>query len=320
MKLVELHSFPCMGTVVAFHVVKHDASTNAAHDAAIARARAWFTRVEQACSRFDGESELRLACTNIGTPVHVSDLLFEATQFALAVADASDGAFDPTIGTTLEDRGFDRDYRTGHPSRFAADSTHPTRRASFRASYRDVELDASRQTITVQAPLLLDLSAVAKGLAIDLATRELRGNDGDANGVHDFMIDAGGDLFVSGLSASDEPWSVGIRHPRRPEALLATLDATDTAVCTSGDYERAGVNGSHHLIDARNHSTASALASVTVIAPSAMVADALGTAAFALGPQAGCEFLQSHQVEGLLVTPTLDQLRTRGWKATAHTD
>jgi thiamine biosynthesis lipoprotein len=318
-KSTQLHSFPCMGTVVAFHIVIPDGVAHDAYDTSVQRVREWFARVEQACSRFDEHSELRTACANIGVPVRVSDLLFEATQFALAVADASDGAFDPTVGTAIEGRGFDRDYRTGQQSRFANDHIHPSRRASYRASYRDVELDAANQTITVHAPLLLDLSAVAKGLAIDLATREFRAGSSEP-AIRDFMIDAGGDLYLSGHNASDEPWSVGIRHPRRPGALIATLDVTDIAVCTSGDYEREGTNGSHHLIDARSHSTASALASVTVMAPSAMVADALGTAAFALGPQSGCEFLQAHNVEGLLVTPSLDQLHTRGWKATVHAD
>ena len=293
------HAFACMGTVVTLHIVNTEVSLAVARDAAVARAKDWFRTVESACNRFDATSELRRLCdtTNIVTPV--SACLFEAAQFALAVADASQGAFDPTVGARMESRGFDRDYRTGAPSRSTAvtDSV---------VTYRDVELDATEHTITLHKPLLLDLGAVAKGLAIDLAARELAE-------LQHFMIDAGGDLFASGQNAQGHPWRVGVRHPREVDAFLQTIKVTSGSVCTSGDYERTGNDGKHHLLDARNRETAEALASVTVLAPSAMVADALATAAFALGPTAGLTFLESHDVEALLVTPSLERFTTRGW-------
>ena len=288
-----------MGTVVTLHIVETELSPRDAREAAIARAKDWFVRVEAACNRFDPTSELRRLCENPHNAVVVSDLLFEATQFALAVADASDGAFDPTVGAYMESRGFDRDYRSREQTRSHI-STGTT------ASYRDVEINAATRSITLHQPLLLDLGAVAKGLAIDLAARELLE-------LRDFMIDAGGDLFVSGRNVDEEVWRVGIRHPREPGALIRTLRVANGAVCTSGDYERTGDSGAHHLLDARTKDTANNLVSVTVLAPSAMVADALATAAFALGPTPGRAFLESHDVEALLISPALEQHTTRGF-------
>jgi len=94
--------------------------------------------------------------------------------------------------------------------------------------------------------------------------------------------------------------------------LIETLHVSNTAVCTSGDYERKSATDErvHHIMDARTGESAAALASVTVVAPSAMVADALATAAFALGPADGLRFLERQGVRGLMVTPSLERLET----------
>lgn len=293
-----LHSFACMGTVVSLQAWSLNASAprTRQRDDALARATSWFQQVERCCNRFDETSELRQLCLVRDTPVPVSELLFECVQFALAVADATAGAFDPTVGARMQQRGFDRDYRTGVRTRSAvATDAH--------ATYRDVELHAGTRAITLHKPLLLDLGAVAKGLAIDMAVRELRE-------LINFMIDAGGDLYLGGHNPEGARWNVGIRHPRVPGENLHTLHVSDAAVCTSGDYERRADDGSGHILNAQRGYSATELASATVQAPSAMVADALATAAFALGPTAGLTFLEEQGVRGLLITPQLELLHT----------
>src|SRR5919199_272955 len=114
--------------------------------------------------------------------------------------------------------------RAGTPVAVPVASDTPT-------SYRNVRLDPARRTVRLRRPLALDLGAVAKGLAVDLAARELAHCAG-------YAIDAGGDLYLGGRNAAGEPWRVGLRHPRRGDELLATLSLSDAAVCTSGDYER----------------------------------------------------------------------------------
>jgi thiamine biosynthesis lipoprotein len=292
-----------MGTVVTVQVVGHGASLpdQQEREAGVTRALDWFHEAAARCTRFDPGSEVNRLCARVGDPVPVSDLLFEAVRFALAVAGETGGAFDPTVGALMEAREFNREYRSGAAVRVRTD-------IDTAATYRDVTIDEERRTVTLQTPLVLDLGAVVKGLAIDLAARELEP-------FHDFAIDAGGDLYLGGCNAAGESWSVGIRNPREREHVLATLRVRDTAVCTSGDYERRvpGDSGDHHIMDARAGTSATAIASATVIAPSAMVADALSTAAFVLGPVEGLALLQRHGLEGLLVTPALEQFATPGW-------
>src|SRR5215216_3042500 len=100
-----------MDTLVTIRVVRGAAGEDPA--ARVARAFAWFRQVEEQCSRFDPASEVLGLPARAGMPVAVSPLLYEAIAFALAVARASGGAFDPTIGHALERRGFDRNYLTG---------------------------------------------------------------------------------------------------------------------------------------------------------------------------------------------------------------
>jgi len=140
-----------------------------------------------------------------------------------------------------------------------------------------------------------------------MAVRELSGFAG-------FAVDAGGDLYLGGTNPDGHPWSVGIRHPRRDGELIDTLTVTNLAVCTSGDYERraSGDAGGHHIIDPRTGRSAPAVASVTVVAPSALLADALGTAAFVLGPAEGIRLLERHGVDGLIISPELERHATPG--------
>lgn len=265
--------------------------------AAVKQAFGWFDEVERICSRFDDQSELSRLCRTAGEPVPVSGLLFSAIRFAVEVAVQSGGAFDPAIGAAVSAAGFNRNYRTGAVSRPAG---------STEASFRDVVVDESGPSVRLLQPLQLDLGAVAKGMAIDLAGRELSAFD-------DFAINAGGDLFVRGRNAEGSPWRLGVRDPRDFDALVETFELEGLALCTSGDYERRNEStGAHHLFDARSKKAAAQCASVSVIAPTAMAADALATAAFALGPVEGIAFLEAQGVEGLIITPAGERFETAG--------
>jgi thiamine biosynthesis lipoprotein len=291
-------SVSLMGTVVTIRVAGPGAAAADCREA-VDRAFDWFREVETSCTRFDPSGEIADLARRAGKPVPVSATLFHATEVALAVAAASDGAFDPTVGGRMAERGFATNHRTGETVELLAEPADGV-------TYRDVVVDPQRRTILLRRPLLLDLGAVAKGLAIDLAAREL------APFPH-YAIDAGGDLYLSGTNERGEPWRVGIRHPRQTDRLLATLRASGVAVCTSGDYERVAASGQgHHIVDPRTGGSGDDVASVTVVAPSAILADALGTAAFVLGPHRGIELLTRHGVEGLIVTTSLEWHATQG--------
>jgi thiamine biosynthesis lipoprotein len=298
--MIALRSFSAMGTVVSIQVVGRGRGAETERSAALARAAGWFQEIERRCSRFDPASEIMRLAACAGEPVPVSPIVFEAVRFALAVAEASGGAFDPTVGFSMEQRGFNRNDRTGAIVRTPLDEVGPV-------SYRDVDVDPERRTIALARPVILDLGAVVKGLAIDMAARELRP-------FEHYAIDAGGDLYLAGHNQDDEPWSVGIRHPRDRARLVASFRVSDRAVCTSGDYERQSPipGGGHHISDPRTGRPSTGVASVTVLAPTAMLADAVSTAAFVLGPAKGLPFLERQGVEGVMVSTTLDVHSTRG--------
>jgi thiamine biosynthesis lipoprotein len=295
-----------MGTWATIDVIGHDAAPDeiSAREAAVDRAFRWFREVEATCSRFDPSSELSRLSQTVGADVPTSDLLFRAIEFACAVAAESDGAFDPTVGRSMVALGFNRHYLTGERV-----GSPP---GAGEASWRDVHLDSERRTIRLARPLQLDLGAVAKGLAIDLAAREL-------TPLGRFVVDAGGDLYLAGTNAAGEAWGIGVRHPRAADALLGTIRVSGLAVCTSGDYERRGAESAgHHLINPKTGQPVGTVASVTVVAPTAMVADAIGTAAFVLGAEAGLELCARAGVEGLVVSTDLAVTMTPGMKDAFH--
>ena len=284
-----------MDTFVTVHIAGHE--TSADTDAAIERALAWFQAVESCCSRFNPDSELAMLTRRAGEDVVVSTMLFESLQFALALADETAGAFDPTVGRRMETLGFNQEYRTGTIVETPVDVREPT-------SYRDVHLDPGHRTVRLDRPVVLDLGAVAKGLAIDLAAREL------APFEH-YAIDAGGDLYLAGRNPTGDPWAIGIRDPRAEDGLIKILHISDRAVCTSGDYERRAGRG-HHIVDPRMDAVSDGAVSVTVVGSPAMLSDGLATAAFVLGPHEGIALLERHGVKGLIVSTALTRHETRG--------
>lgn len=279
-----------MDTTVTIRLVHDD------DPSAVAAAFDWFDRIERVCSRFDPSSEVSRLADTPGVPFEASAILIQTTRFALALAKETGGAFDPTVGARMASRGFNREYRTGRVVNGSV--------LEHDASFRDVHVDADEGTIRLERPLMLDLGAVAKGFAIDMAAQELRG-------CGNFAIDAGGDLYLGGHNEHGEAWTVGIRHPRDASASIDSVRVSNAAVCTSGDYLRVNDRAEHHILDPRSGAPASALASVTVVAPLAMVADGLATAAFVLGPREGMALLERHGVQGLLITPDLERFTTR---------
>lgn len=278
-----------MGTIFAVQM-GHDEAT--AIDALTARgadvlgiARA----VEATCSRFDPDSELSRLCAQTGTPVTVSPLLFELLALAVAIADRSGGAFDPTVGARLAQRGVNRAWDTGRV-------VLPPPELPTTVSWRDVQLDRDAGTVTLRAPLQLDLGALAKGFAADLMMEALRD-------LPHASIHAGGDVCCHGVHPAHRAWRIGVRHPHRPDSMGAVAELAEGAVCTSGNYERAGeARAGRHLLDPRTDEPAAGLASVTVVAPTAVIADGLSTAAFVLGPHDAPAWLAQEGVDALLVS------------------
>lgn len=299
-----------MGTFVTIELV--EAAPDASLDEIFDRAFGWFHYIEERCTRFNPASELMQLTSRVGEAVPVSDVLFEAVNFALAIAEESGGAFDPTVGGEMERHGFCREYVSGETVQTSLPSPGPPHEAP--PSYRDIVLDPRQRTIRLCRPLVLDLGAVAKGLAVDAAARELAG-------CKDFLVDAGGDIYAGGSNHEGKPWRIGIGHPRKAREFIDRIEVSNMAVCTSGDYARrpqadtspTPISERHHLLDPRSNTSAAGAASVTVIAPLAILADALATAAFVIGPPQAIEFLERLGADGLIITTQLERYQTQGW-------
>jgi thiamine biosynthesis lipoprotein len=254
--------------------------------------RRWFAEVERTCNRFDPASEINALVP--GRWLTPSPTLFHALSIAVAVAAASEGTFDPSLGRELALNGFDRHYLSGERVRPLA----------ARGDWHDLELDHESQRLRLRRPVPFDLGGLAKGLALDLAAAELAELD-----LAGFALDAGGDLILRGSNPDGVAWRVGIRDPRRPSELITTLQVTDQAVCSSGSYRRGP-----HLLDPRSGSPAEALGA-TVVAPVAAIADALSTAATVLAPAKAIAFLEASGVDAVVVAQDGTLAATHGLEA-----
>ncbi len=234
----------------------------------------------------------------------VSPETAEVIALGQALAERSSGAFDMSLGRLKALWGLDGEQ----PHLPAVAEITVALRGSGPGS-----LVMDGRTARKAAPALQhDLGGVAKGYAVDRAIALLR-----QHGVTSAAVNAGGDMYLLG-QRQGRPWRIGIQHPRQPGTVLCAVDVSNRAVVTSGDYERFfEQNGQryHHLFDPATGYPSGRCQSVTVIADTVAVADALATALFVLGPEKGLALLSAYPgAEALLVTADGALHRSVGWQ------
>jgi len=206
-----------------------------------------------------------------GRSVEIPAVIAPLLPPAIRLSEASNHLFNPAIGRLIALWGFQSD----EPARQPPDPADIER--LVRANPRMTDLVIEDGRLRSRNPMVqLDFGGFAKGWAIDRVIEKLR-----AAGVENAIVNAGGDLRAIGRHGN-RPWRVGVRHPRRKDALLAVLEVQgDESVFTSGDYERYfEYQGRryHHIIDPRTGWPAEGAASVTLIHREAATADAAATA------------------------------------------
>jgi thiamine biosynthesis lipoprotein len=179
--------------------------------------------------------------------------------------------------------------------------------------YGGIYVDEEASTVELKRKgMRIDLGGIAKGYAVDRAYELLR-----SMGYRNMIVNAGGDMRVGGRKQKG-PWVIGIQDPRDRSRILATLDAGDVSIATSGDYERYfEVDGIryHHLLNPFAGFPARQCRSVTILAKDALSADALATAVFVMGPQEGERFIEAMEgVEGLIVSADGEIIVSEGLK------
>lgn len=235
------------------------------------------------------------------SPVAVSESTWTVVTGALRIAEASDGAFDPTIGPLVDAWAIGSDHpRIPEPAEIAA--------LRLLVDWKAVRTDSGARTVFLEKTgMKMDLGGIAKGYAADEAVRIAT-----ENGVRSGIMDLGGNLYVMGSKTDSRgksvPWSLGIQRPDATRGeILGVLQARNCTLVTSGDYERFfeadGVRY-HHIIDPRTgYPARSGLVQAGILSPeSSMTCDGLSTAVFILGMEKGLALLDKFPgFSGLLV-------------------
>ena len=268
-------TIPVMGTIAELTVVhRSEARAQDALDAALRELR-W---VEATMTRFRADSDIgRANATAARDGVIVREETAEVIANALWWASESNGRFDPAIGAASE--LWDVTNRHEPPPAEAVN------RLAGRSFWRHVEVDRvgkrQRAVRYYDTDLHLDLGGIGKGYSLDRAVNALRDR-----GIEHALVNLGGDLYALGASPEGGAWRVGIRSPDDERGVARTLEVSDRAVATSGDYERFfrwRGQRFHHLIDPVTASPRrTSIRSVTVVADRCVEAEPCAVSVFGL--------------------------------------
>lgn len=309
-------SRPALGTLV--EVVLREADAERARRAADA-AFAEIERLEALLSTWRETSEISELSRRAGEGwVAVSRETAEALRRARAVAEASEGAFDPTVLPLVRLWGF-----AGGEPRLPSETE--IARARRRVGWRGLEIDPERPRVRLLEPdMAVGLGGLGKGFVADRALETLRGE-----GIGAALVAAAGDLAFYG-GRPERPWPVGVEDPERPGSSVAELALREGAASTSAPTYRffeAEGRRFHHLLDPRTGRPArGGLRSVTVVAEEAWATDAWATALFAMGFAEARRALEARpELRGVLLaeggaryaSPELG-VRWRGGRASQH--
>ena len=240
-------------------------------------------RIDALMSPYKPNSELsRINQQAAGQAIQISEEMFKLLEKSLQMSQLSNGAFDITFSSV----GHLYNYREG-----IKPSEEDIRQSLNSINYRHVLLDETNRSVRfAQSGVHIDLGGIAKGYAVDNGIAILV-----KCGIKGGMVSAGGDSRILG-DRGNRPWMMGDRHPRKKDAVAVMLPLSNTAISTSGDYERFFIEDGkryHHIISPSTGKSVSTTWSATVIGPDATTTDALSTTLFVLGPEKGLQLVES---------------------------
>lgn len=269
---------PIMGTAVSVELWSDDET---AAQAAIEAVMQEMVRIDETMSPYIETSELALINREaVQHPVKISAEMFHLLQTSLHYSEISDGAFDISFASV----GYLYDYRKHIEPSAQQIKTHLDA-----IDYRSIKLDANASTVHFLKPgMRIDLGGIAKGYAVDQGADILL-----ARGIKNAIVTAGGDSRIIG-DHHGRPWMVGIKDPRIANKEAVVLPLENTALSTSGDYERYFMDGErrvHHIINPRTGKSATGIRSVSVMAAHGIDTDALTKPLFILGVERGMQII-----------------------------
>ena len=238
-------------------------------------------RINQLMSPYIASSELSIVNQQAALqPVTISSELFDLIALSIELSKETQGAFDITFASV----GYLYNYREQQKP-----SDEQVQSLLEAINFRHLVLDAGQRTIFYRhAKVKIDLGGIAKGHAVDNAIAILQ-----KMGIQHALVTAGGDTRLLG-DRRGKPWMVGIRDPRHADKQAVILPLVDTALSTSGDYERYFEQDGqryHHILSPKSGKSSYEVQSVSIIGPRSTLNDALSTAVFVLGVQQGMDLI-----------------------------
>ena len=298
-------SRPAMGTLVSITVIgpSKDQAENA-----LGKAFEEMDRLIGLLSRYDDASavcSLNEQGRLTGLHPEFSRLVSRALQFN----ELSNGAFDISVEPIVEL------FR----KRLAAeDPVEPTRAEIAEVlelvGSRHIELTSDAVGFK-RSGMSISLNGIAKGYIVDAMARIL-----EQSGIEDYLIDAGGDVRTAGTKEEGMQWTVAVQDPSKSDLYPDVIHLANAAVATAGSYEKSFDSSQkfHHIINSETGLSPQVNLSVSVVAPSAMVADALATGVFVMQPHMGVRFVESLKgCECLIVDRSGRILKSTGWRSAA---
>lgn len=295
--------FYALGTINSIKI--YDSSDEAALETVVAR----INDIERHMSAFLPDSDIAEINRSAGTGyVSIHEDTYRLLERGLSFSKLSQGAFDITIRPLVELWGIGKklNYIPGEEE---------VKKTLKLVSYKDLLLDRRKFRAKLKIPgQAIDLGGIAKGYAADEAKRILKENN-----IKNALINLGGNVLTMGQRPDCEPWQIGIQNPIAPTGnSLGRLTITDKTIVTSGSNERFFIKDGiryHHLLDPRTGKPVqSSLLSVTVVTDCSTDADALTTALFVLGMEAGIPLLNKYRAEAIFITDQLGIYLTEGLK------
>jgi Membrane-associated lipoprotein involved in thiamine biosynthesis len=290
-----------MGNRFEFTVIAEDeAAGQKAIDAAIAEV----SRIEALFSTFRDSSQTSLINQHAGIkPVKVDKEVVSLIQRAIKISDITQGAFDITYGS------IDKSLWNFDINMTSLPEVETALQSVSLINYQNVIIDTENSTIMLKNKgMRIGFGGIGKGYAADRAKLVLQ-NIGIKAGI----VNAAGDLVTWGMQLNDRPWTIGIADPNQSNLPFSSLNISNMAIATSGNYEKyATINGKKysHTIDPKTGLPVSGIKSVSILCPSAELADALATPVVVMGVQVGLDLINQLQHVACIIIDDFDRLYT----------
>ncbi|MEE8431599.1 MAG: FAD:protein FMN transferase [Candidatus Desulfatibia sp.] len=254
--------------------------------------------------RKDSEISRFNAWERAGEKFIISDDFWQVMIVARKIYELTDGAWDGTVKPLLNLWGFDS---TKNKDKIPEQSEIQVQLANV--GFNQIVISSDRFLIKRKATVSLDLDSIAKGYGVDQVTALIKNN-----GIENFLVEIGGEVFASGHRKDGKPWRVGINWPQKDapyDQIYKVINLHNQAFATSGDYrnyfELNGKRYSHILDPHSGYPISNGVVSVSIVADTCTFADGLSTAVMVLGPQKGLELINRlDNVESLIVTRQQD--------------